>query len=624
VNQGSLRQPVRLDRWNAPPDSAAAEISGQTTRTTEEYPRIVGTCVVTSAADSGEGTLRWCLENVESGTTITFDTSVFPPPRPVSITLASPLPTILQGNITIDASDAGVILDGSAMSDADYPYGNGLELMSDGNIVRGLQILRFPAHGVSIADCKNNVIGGDRAQGQGQMGQGNVISGNGGSGVDLGGSNAMSNTVIGNLIGTDASGMNVVSNESQGVFFCLGASNNRIGGMDPRDRNIISGNHNAGVTVMRGAHSNLIIGNYVGTDISGTTALGNRYGGVTVELGGFHNRIEGNLISGNEGAGIYIGDWGSDYNVVVGNLVGTDAAGTKVLGGGGVGIGSPSGGSFNRIGGTRPGERNVISGNGIGVGVGGPGCIGNLVLGNFIGTDITGMQPLGNVAEGVGLGVSGRTLVGGTTPAERNIISGNGREGIEVQQSYSCVLGNYIGTDVSGKVALGNRWIGIGVGVGQCGAEHNVIQGNLIAHTTFSFSEQEIGGVGIWVDSYPYNTIRGNSIYGNAGKGIVTSNGGNNMLASPVISTVTETSVSGTACPGCTVEIFSDAEDEGRVYEESAIADGNGNWTWTGSLSGPYVTATATDEAGNTSAFSAPQIAWRHGVYLPLVLREKD
>ena len=170
-------------------------------------------------------------------------------------------------------------------------------------------------------------------------------------------------------------------------------------------------------------------------------------------------------------------------------------------------------------------------------------------------------------------------------------------------------------------MAIGNQGVGIRVVTWLGGAEHNVIQGNLIAHTTFS--EQEDEGVGIWVDSYPYNTIRRNSIYSNAGKGIETTNGGNNMLAAPVIITVTETSVSGTACPGCTVEVFSDAEDEGRVYEGSTIADASGAFTFSkGSpLTGPNITATATDSDGNTSEFSTAQRVWREWVYLPVILK---
>jgi hypothetical protein len=559
------------------------------------------------------------MEYAESGTTITFEPSVFTPTSPVTILLASPLPFISQGNITIDASDAGVILDGSGLSEGEeHPYGLAIE--SDDNIIRGLQILHFPGSGVFIVDAKRNVIGGDRAEGSGPVGQGNLISGNGADGISIGGSGATSNTVIGNLIGTDVTGMKTLGNHIGGVSVCLGASNNRIGGRDPRDRNIASGN-GYGVGVGYGAHGNLVVGNYVGTDIEGTTALGGGSHGIGV--GGSNNRIEGNLVSGNPDQEVSVGDYGGCCNVVVGNLIGTDASGTRAIPNGAGGTGVSGGGAFHRIGGTTPADRNVISGKHIGIDVSAAGSVGMLVIGNFVGTDIDGTQPVGNGWTGVQLAYGSRALVGGTTRAERNTISSSGRGGIEVASDHNTILGNYIGTDTSGGVALGNQGAGIRVVTYLGGAEHNIIQGNVIAHTAFSLSEQDHDGVGVLVDSYSYNTIRRNSIYGNAGKGIETVNGGNEILSPPVITTVSETSVSGTACPDCTVELFSDDEDEGRMYEGTALADGSGDWTWTGSPNGPNVTATATDAAGNTSEFSAPQRVWQHRVYLPLVLRSE-
>jgi parallel beta-helix repeat protein len=125
------------------------------------------------------------------------------------------------------------------------------------------------------------------------------------------------------------------------------------------------------------------------------------------------------------------------------------------------------------------------------------------------------------------------------------------------------------------------------------------------------------------VDSYPHNTIRRNSIYGNSGVGIRLTDGGNNMLSPPIITAVTETSVSGTAWPSWTVEVFSDAEDEGRVYEGSTIAGASGAFTFSKNspLVGPNVTATATDDDGNTSEFSGPKRVWREWIYLPAILK---
>ena len=129
---------------------------------------------------------------------------------------------------------------------------------------------------------------------------------------------------------------------------------------------------------------------------------------------------------------------------------------------------------------------------------------------------------------------------------------------------------------------------------------------------------------GIQVETYDFNTICRNSIHSNAGPGIVLTDGGNQLLPAPVLFTVTETSVPGIACPGCTVEIYSDAEDEGRVYEGSIIADAASAFTLiqpTG-LTGPFVTAAATDPDGNTSEFSAAQRVWRR-IYLLIILKRQ-
>ena len=91
-------------------------------------------------------------------------------------------------------------------------------------------------------------------------------------------------------------------------------------------------------------------------------------------------------------------------------------------------------------------------------------------------------------------------------------------------------------------------------------------------------------------------------------------------LLQPIVATAVLVCVLGTACPGCIVELFSDEEDEGRVYEGYTIADVNGNWMWEGSPNGPNVTATATESDGSTSGFSAPQKVWRRWVYLPVTL----
>ncbi|NIN64895.1 MAG: hypothetical protein GTO63_09375 [Anaerolineae bacterium] len=132
--------------------------------------------VVTSSADSGPGSFREALTQAPAGTHITFDAGVFPPDSPATVFVLSPLPELTQGQVTIDASDAGVILDGSQMPLGEW--GSGLTISSSGNVIRGLQILHFPAGGLSIErGAQHNFIGGDRTKGAGPTGQGNVISG---------------------------------------------------------------------------------------------------------------------------------------------------------------------------------------------------------------------------------------------------------------------------------------------------------------------------------------------------------------------------------------------------------------------------------------------------------------
>ena len=129
-------------------------------------------------------------------------------------------------------------------------------------------------------------------------------------------------------------------------------------------------------------------------------------GGYGVLLRGSDNTISGCVIAGNAVSGIAI-DGGSD-NVIVGNHIGTDLAGTKAIPNAYGGVEIYDGASNNTIGGTSASLGNLISGNESpatdtysGVDIFGSGTMGNVVEGNFIGTDITGKVALGNANAGV-------------------------------------------------------------------------------------------------------------------------------------------------------------------------------------------------------------------------------
>jgi hypothetical protein len=191
--------------------------------------------------------------------------------------------------------------------------------------------------------------------------------------------------------------------------------------------------------------------------------------------------------------------------------------------------------------------------------------------------------------------------IGGNTQAARNVISGHRYSGVLITESatLNAVKGNYIGTDASGTAGVPNEE---GVLIVD-GATRNTIGGTAAGKgNTIAFND----GCGVCVrePNTERNQIRRNSIHSNGGRGIDNENGGNTELTPPVVTGVG--SVEGTACPDCFIEVYSDDEDEGRVYEGSTMADSSGNWSFSGTPEGPNVTATATDWNGNTSEFSAP------------------
>lgn len=312
---------------------------------------------------------------------------------------------------------------------------------------------------------------------------------------------------------------------------------------------------------------------------------------------------EGNILSSNQNVGIQID---GSANVVQGNYIGTDPTGTEARPNGMEGIWISTNATDNLIGGSSPGESNVISGNELfGVGISGAGATGNVVKGNLIGVDASGEKALPNLYGIVlSIGTRGNTI-GGTSPGEANVISGNQSGGGLVRgpgTSNNLIVGNYIGTDATGQKDLGN---GTGIWLLD-GAVGNVIggpeagEGNVIAHSG-------IDGVLVEGTTTEGNTIRGNSIHSNGRGAIFLQEGGNADLPPPTLTGVSP--LSGTACPNCIVDIYSDSAGEGRIHEGWTAADAEGYFSFEGTPSGPFITATATDAQGNTSAFSMPRPA---------------
>ena len=227
--------------------------------------------VVTTIADSGRGSLRWALLMARPGDVIKFDPTVFPPDDPATIHPLTELPPITCGGVTIDASDAGVIIDGSKVPG---DWNNGLQVYSGNNVVMGLQIVNFKGSGIAICgrDARNNVIGGDRSIGAGPIGQGNLVSGNT-IGIDV--CDFATDTVIqGNLVGTDATGEFPWGNKELGIFLEDGVKRTRIG-----PNNVVAYN-NAGIVVSGStALANTITRNAIYRNLGPDISL--EYGGNT-------------------------------------------------------------------------------------------------------------------------------------------------------------------------------------------------------------------------------------------------------------------------------------------------------------------------------------------------------
>jgi hypothetical protein len=535
--------------------------------------------VITSTADSGAGTLREALTNLQTDDVITFDPAVFLPGNPVRIRPSSVLPAINRDGITIDASNAGVILDGSALSGQP----SGLTIQSSGNAIKGLQIVDFPNCGILIGGNGANVIGGDRSRGTGPSGEGNVISRNQTAGIRVLGLNG--NRIVGNRIGTDTTGRTGLGRQERGVWIfsqLSSASGDWIGGHEPWEANVIAGNVLAEV-YLQNTRGHRVVGNYLGTDPSGTIRVGDAHTGLSTTVAA-DNVISGNVISARQSA-VWIVDAGSTCNQISGNWIGVTKGSVPIV-------------RDSQASGVQILESfNLVSNNAIGgVQYGGLTVSGyqsvateTVIIGNRIGTGLGGPRP---ERLGIRLGATSRTFIGGPTDAERNFAIGN-ELGLwftaGVDRTF--VMGNSIGVDGAGRPF---RNTGDGLDLGP--ATLSFVQGNVIA---------ENGGRGVAMAG-PRNRLRRNSIFGNR-EGIAVTGGGG--PAPPILQSVSGSTVTGTACPNCAIEIYSDEREQGRTYEGSAIADASGRFSFTrdGSLRGPGITALATDAAGSTSAFSAPQ-----------------
>ena len=436
----------------------------------------VFTVNTTSDSVLNTGSLRYAITNLAAGAnTIQFDIPTSDPgynatTQTWTIQPATDLPNIVQ-QVTIsgysffgavyntlatpntlaqgDNAKLSIVINGSNYTVGNgFATGNGLHFAagSSNSVVTGLVINQWLGNGIFI---------------DGTAGSVNGIA------------------IIGNFIGTDSTGMIQMANRNGiGILGTTNPCNNTtIGTPVPANRNIINGsfgNFSPAITTntifcgnisSQGNTGATIVNNYIGTNASGTAALGNSLFGITLAsetictIGGI-SATSRNVISGQTAFGICLA--GATLSTIQGNYIGTDVTGSQPIGNlnSGIYLGSftaPTTG--NTI------SNNVISENGAGITLGdatAPGTILNTVQANKIGTDFSGTVGLANSYFGIAVQDGQNTITG-------NVISGNRAGGVMFNGTTfatgNSVNANLIGTDITGTKVIPNGGNGVQIGL---------------------------------------------------------------------------------------------------------------------------------------------------------------
>jgi parallel beta-helix repeat protein len=592
---------------------------------------LLSTYLVNTTADSGAGSLRQAILNADAqGGANTINIAIGSGVQTIQVgsSTGQALPTITC-SVTIDGtSQLGyngsplIELNGSSAGSG----ANGLSITGGNSTVHGLVIDQFGQNGIYLSGgggdlivgnyigtdvsgtvSKGNGNDGIRIESSGntvggvtttpETGAGNVISGNKGNasgnlnaagGISI--STANNNVVEGNLIGTNAAGTGALGNSGFGVIVLGTSTGNNIGGTGTTARNVVSANGRSGIGIALGATGNSVMGNYIGTDITGKYAIGNASNGVLVTQNSNGNTIDNNVVSGNgvsvAAAGVNIIN--SNNNVVQGNFIGTDSTGT-----------------------TSTGTDN--------------NSLGNVPIGGF-GAGVAIQSNPGVTATG--------NKIGGTTTAAQNIIAGNREAGVWFNGAG--VQNNLLqGNIISGNTGNGVQLTPVTGNSG--GGSNNTITGNVI-------SGNSLNGIMLTDTSTTGNRLTGNSIYNNSGPGINLGGGAtplpndtqghtgpNNFQDFPMLSSAasssTDTSITGIFTEGAepnttiTLEFYATpaADHSGygqgetylgsRTISTNASGSATFNADFAISTAGQYISATATDQQGNTSEFSADKLA---------------
>jgi hypothetical protein len=504
------------------------------------------TFTVTTNADSGAGSLRAAIlaanaaANGSAPDEIHFGSAM-------TITPASALPSITDPVILSGTDGAGctgapvlVALDGNGVAVTPATF-DGITLASgaagssvcalnvrgfrDGIVVdaanvsiqgnrigtNGLGTAADPngQNGIALQDAPFAVIGGTFIAAPGGSGTGNLISGNTGDGIDVGGTST-NVTIQGNKIGTDLAGSGALPN-AQGVQVHPGA-HATVGSTAQAARNLISGNTSAGVNAANGE----VVGNDIGVDEAGEAALENDVGVLAgaITVGGT-DPGEGNVISGNDTI---------DVDVVSGAILEGNRIGVQKDGG--AMLPSELADQAVRVGapGSRVGPGNVINGDNHGVQIL-SGVNGWIVQDNLIGLTADGLTGVTAVR---GIQAQAGSLNG---IARRNTIGPTSSHGIDIAGTLVEITGNSIGLDAAGNDEDGAEGIRLQTGGGDVRvggpavADRNVVGGHgdvgIVVEQDVDDVTIEGNRIGVGADGTTPRPNEGGGIVAHGSKGLV-------------------------------------------------------------------------------------------------------
>jgi parallel beta-helix repeat protein len=400
--------------------------------------QLLSTYTVNNTLDDGSsGSLRWAIEQVDLDSSPDVIDFAIPGTGLHTITLGSSLPQITNPVLIDGTSQTGydgtplIAIDGSGLSASDWIFWD----TAGSSTIQGLAIGGCTGAGIVMTTAGNNLV---------------------------------QSCYIGTPDGIAAEGNGV------GIEI-FGSAGNTIGGSTSSARNIISASTSQGIAIgdAQATDSNLVEGNYIGVDATGSVGMANGQNGLLLDHSAF-NTISGNVISGNTDDGILIQQVNgtSTNNMISDNQIGTSYDGISAI------PNMLDGIELNGVSNTTI-TSNVVSGNAQNGIILDPGTTSTAIQSNMIGTNPAGTLPLPNGQDGIQSVSSSGVTIGGNAQGQGNLISGNEQNGINLpvsgQTDNSGVLieGNIIGLDAAGTATLANG----GNGIFQNGSNGTTIPG---------------------------------------------------------------------------------------------------------------------------------------------------